>query len=96
MIHESFLGDLESGQSKRWEVYAGNTANPSSLHSFHDPGRSNYSRWSINAFALQAVDFAAVNTSVLAAKLIQVRMHEHDRNTCKSNVRRTRASERTG
>ena len=85
MIHESFLGDLESGQSTRWEVYAGNTANPSGLHSFHDPSSSNYTRWSINAFALQPVDFTTVNTSVLAAKLLQVRMHVQ-RNKFESNV----------
>ena len=83
MIHESFLADLEAGDSQKWASFgarpvssAGANADTTeaaatAVHAFHTPQVSNFTRWSINAFALEPRDLAAVNTSSLAAQLLQ-------------------------
>lgn len=83
MIHESFLADLEAGESQKWAAFGDHAASnagadadtsapaATAVHAFHAPQASNFTRWSINAFALEPRDLAAINSTSLAAQLLQ-------------------------
>jgi len=61
-IHESFLEDLETGQAHKWSF--------DEVFQFHDVQARNFTRWSINAFAMQLADFRDVANDAAAAELL--------------------------
>ena len=82
-LHESFLADLETGHAHRWArlgVDADNGKdddndddgdnNDANLFAFHDVGTSNFTRWSINAMAMELTDLADVASNAAAAELL--------------------------
>ena len=67
IIHESFLSDLEDGRAHLWTTLNDTSDN---VFEFHDVHASNFTRWSINAMAMQLKDLGSITTNAAAAELL--------------------------